>query len=131
MLFKKSHKRGVPGLLDTRRRTKHLRIQRAPSLPIDQRRIAHAFYCDVLHGRQVWDSERAGSLAFIVEGTRVDVITSGGTESEPIVLPVNDPGALAERCWDAGYSVRVGNDEADDATVSVIDPFGRCIELVP
>ena len=65
------------------------------------------------------------------QARRVDVLTSATTESEPIVLPVNDPGALAERCWDAGFSVRVGNDETDDATVSVIDPFGRCIELVP
>lgn len=135
MLFKKSHKHTAMSALDTRRRSKHLRIRRAPSRPFDQTRIAQAFYCDVLHGRQVWDAERAGSLSFIVEGTRIDVSASAEVDSEPIILSVADPGALAERCWDAGYNVRVGQgrglEAAEDVTVSVIDPFGRHIELVP
>jgi hypothetical protein len=128
MLFRKSH--SAVNTLDTRRRSKHLRGRRASSLPINQTRTAEAFYCDVLHGRQVWDAERAGGLSFIVEGTRIDVSTNAAADSEPFVLTVSDPAALAERCWDAGYSVRVGHDGETSPTVSVIDPFGRRIELV-
>ena len=92
--------------------------------------VARAFYCDALHGRQVWDSERVGSLSFIVAGTRIDVSTNGAGDREPVVLSVDNPDALAERCWDAGYSVRVEHD-ATTVRMSVIDPFGRRIELVP
>ena len=78
----------------------------------------------------MWDSERAGGLAFIVAGTRIDVSPGAAGDSEPVVLSVANPDALAERCWDAGYSVRVDHD-ATGVTMSVIDPFGRRIELVP
>lgn len=130
MLFRKSHEHGALSALETRRRSKHLRVRRVSSFPLNQTRIAQAFYCDVLHGRQVWDAECGGKLSFIVEGTRIDVSTSVAPDSEPLVLSVGDPEALAERCWDAGYSVRVGHEAPDDATVSVMDPFGRRIELV-
>jgi extradiol dioxygenase family protein len=93
-------------------------------------RVAQVFYCDVLRARQVWDAERAGILSFIVEGTRIDVNTSSARESAPVILSVADPQELAERCWDAGYSVQVGHETAERTTVSVIDPFGRRIELV-
>lgn len=93
-------------------------------------RIARMFYCDVLHGRQVWDAERADNLSFVVEGTRIDVTHSSSLDIEPVVLSVSDPHALAERCWDAGFSVRIGRGASDSPPVSVIDPFGRCIELV-
>jgi hypothetical protein len=128
MLFRKSH--SAVNRPDTRRRSKHLRGRRAATFPVNQTRIAQAFYCDVLHGRQVWDAERAGGLSFIVEGTRIDVTTSAAADSDPLVLSVGDPAALAERCWDAGYSVRVSHDAETPPTVSVIDPFGRRIELV-
>jgi hypothetical protein len=97
---------------------------------LDRMRIARAFYGDVLQGQEVWDAERAGNLSFVVEGTRIDVSPSPSLDVEPVVLSVSDPHALAERCWDAGFSVRVARDPSEFPTVSVIDPFGRRIELV-
>jgi len=100
-------------------------------MSLNSTRLARAFYCDVLQGQQVWEEEtqRDASLSFIVEGTRIDVSASAAGDGRPIVLSVADPGALAERCWDAGYSVRVDDETAGEA-VSVIDPFGRRIDLV-
>ena len=98
-----------------------------------QTRIARAFYCDILEGRQVWDGERErrADLSFIVEGTRIDVGGRGsGDDGEAVVLSVANPDALAERCWDAGYSVRVADEATGEAALSVIDPFGRRIDLV-
>ena len=94
--------------------------------------IARAFYCDVLQGRQVRAADRDASLSFIVEGTRIDVDTGTAVDREPVALSVLDPDAVAERCWDAGYSVQVVDDATGgrDAAVSVIDPFGRRIDLV-
>ena len=130
MLFRNSYRRSATVMLETRRRNKRPKPGRDSAIAIDESRIARAFYCDVLHGRQVWDSERSDSLSFIVEGARIDVSTSAAGDSEPVVLSVGNPERLAERCWDAGYSVRVDHDAVGDATVSVIDPFGRRIELV-
>ena len=113
-----------------RRRDDRVRSTRRSASAPNHTRLARAFYCDALNGRQVWDSERAGGLAFIVEGVRIDVSTSAAGDREPVVLSVDNPDALAERCWDAGYSVRVDHD-ATGVTMSVIDPFGRRIELVP
>jgi catechol 2,3-dioxygenase-like lactoylglutathione lyase family enzyme len=96
-------------------------------------RIARAFYCDVLQGRQVWDTAtvRRASLSFVVQGTRIDVGAHEAHEDgEAVVLSVQDPRAVAERCWDAGYSVRVGDDATGEPAVAVIDPFGRRIDLV-
>ena len=112
-----------------RRRDDRIRSPRRLVSAPNHTRTARAFYCDVLNGRQVWDSERAGSLSFIVEGTSIDASTSAAGDREPAVLSVDNPDALAERCWDAGYSVRVDHD-ATGVTMSVIDPFGRRIELV-
>ena len=130
MLFRKSYRHSAKLLLDTRRRIERPRSRRRSSIALDQSHAARAFYCDVLNGRQVWDSERAGRLSFIVEGTRIDAGSNAVDDSEPVVLAVGNPDALAERCWDAGYSVRVDHD-ATGVTMSVIDPFGRRIELVP
>jgi hypothetical protein len=128
MLFRNSYRRSGVVRLDTRRRNERPKSGRESAVAINKTRIARAFYCDVLHGRQVWDSERAGSLSFVVEGARIDVSTNAAGDSEPVVLSVAKPEALAERCWDAGYSVRVDHD-ATGVTMSVIDPFGRRIEL--
>ena len=102
--------------------------------PLGQASVARAFYCDVLRGRQLWDEAREhdGNLSFIVNGTRIDFGASAASDREPVVVHVPDPAAVAERCWDAGYSVRVERDDEStaEATVSVIDPFGRRIDLV-
>lgn len=112
-----------------RRRDERIRSARRSSGASNLLRIARAFYCDVMQGRQVWDSERAGGLSFIVEGSRIDVSPGAAGDREPMVLSVANPDALVERCWDAGYSVRVEHD-ATRTTLSVIDPFGRQIDLV-
>jgi catechol 2,3-dioxygenase-like lactoylglutathione lyase family enzyme len=130
MLFRKSHRHSASSLVDVRRRFERSRLGHSRTLVPDYTRVARAFYCEVLRGRQVWDAERTGSLSFFVEGVRIDVSTSGAGDREPVVLAVDNPDALAERCWDAGYSVRVDHD-ATGVTMSVIDPFGRRIELVP
>jgi hypothetical protein len=130
MIFNKSYRHSALSTLDTRRRSDHPRFRRTRSIARPHTHVARAFYCDVLDGRQVWDSERAGSLSFIVEGTRIDVSTSDAVDGEPVVLSVANPNALAERCWDAGYSVRVDHDATGVTTMSVIDPFGRRIELL-
>lgn len=130
MLFRKSYRRSTTVISDPRRRSKRPTARRESAIAIDATRIARAFYCDVLGGRQVWDSECSGDLSFIVENARVDVSTSVAGSSEPVALTVSNPEHLAERCWDAGYSVRVDHDETGDAAMSVIDPFGRRLELV-
>ena len=131
MIFSKSQRRIACHIVNTRRRHEHVRpTTRKLWIAPTSTRAAQAFYCDVLGARQVWDEERPRSLSFIVEGTRIDVTTTAARKSEPVRLSVADPQQLAERCWDAGYSVLVGLETAEGAPVSVIDPFGRRIELV-
>ena len=132
MRFTKWPVLGESPVLKAGRRQERSRLRRGSPTTLDRTRVARAFYCDVLQGRQVWEAERAGGLSFIVEGTRIDVGASPASDREPVVLPVLDPSAVAERCWDAGYSVRVpeGEDSTAGAAVSVIDPFGRRIDLV-
>jgi hypothetical protein len=129
MIFTPSLRQKTSSVFNVDRRNDS-RFLRGFATPPSQARIAREFYCDVLQGQQVWGGDEAGerdaALSFIVEGTRIDVGASATAAEEPVVLPVLDPGAVAERCWDAGYSVRVG----DEAAVSVIDPFGRRIDLV-
>lgn len=97
-------------------------------------RQAHAFYGKALRGRQVWDTEQtaeSGRLSFIISGQRVDVRTTTPVDGVPLILSVGNPQRLAERCWDAGFSVYVGDDATGATLVSVVDPFGRRIDLVP
>lgn len=100
-------------------------------VPVHDTRRARAFYCDVLRGHQVGidASECGANMAFIVEGTRIEVDTNSAVDEEPVVLSVCNPSAVAARCWDAGYSVHVADAAAGEA-VSVSDPFGRLINLV-
>lgn len=93
---------------------------------------ARALYCDALGGRQLWRAPRwntVGTLRFLVAGTVVEVRSDFGSAETPITLHVGDPDLLAQRCWDAGFTVRVNQDETERAPVSVIDPFGRRIDL--
>lgn len=93
---------------------------------------ARAFYCDVLRGREVRPAARVamrGSLRFLVAGALVEVSARRGRSMAPIVLQIRDPDALAERCWDAGFTVRVNPDSTGRAPVSVFDPFGRRVDL--
>lgn len=130
MFVDNSHRNSATTTLDGPRRMEGDRFGRGSAAALNRTRIARTFYCDVLKGQQVWDADRAGNLSFVVEGTRVDVSRSSSADTKPIVLPVSDPHALAERCWDSGFIVRVGQDASGFPTLSLIDPFGRCIELV-
>jgi hypothetical protein len=104
-----------------------------PNAPSDVE-AARAFYGDALRGRQLRLPARRGmttGLWFLVGGNIVEVRTANGGAAASIVIDVDDPDLLAQRCWDAGFTVRVGEDETGRAPVSVIDPFGRRVDLMP
>ena len=95
---------------------------------------ARAFYGDALRGRQLRLPARRGTttgLWFLIGGNIVEVRTANGAAAAPIAIDVDDPDLLAQRCWDAGFTVRVREDETGRAPVSVIDPFGRRLDLMP
>jgi hypothetical protein len=94
----------------------------------DQEQAAREFYEGALGGRQVWPTgprAAARKLWFLVGSTliRVNLMRS----AEVVEACVDSPAGIAERCWDAGYSVRLRADDSDDFIV--IDPFGRQIML--
>jgi catechol 2,3-dioxygenase-like lactoylglutathione lyase family enzyme len=95
---------------------------------------ARAFYCDALRGRQVWrtgSADAGARLWFLVGETLVEVGSASRDAITPITLSVESPSELAERCWDAGFTVRVHDDGTGRAPLSVLDPLGRRIELAP
>lgn len=49
--------------------------------------------------------------------------------TNPTRLEVDDPIAVAAKCWDAGYTVCVVDPDHGDTRLALIDPFGRRIEL--
>ena len=95
--------------------------------------VARWFYCDVLQGRQVWPSEHAadGTLWFQVGNDLVTVRCDPDAIVIPARLVVDDPTAMAARCWDAGFAVQVRETTGGEVTFVVTDPFGRRIILVP
>lgn len=96
------------------------------------REAVRAFYQDVLGGREVWPTQRADSvrcLWFLVDGTLIQARAGDADRPVPIVLEVDSPEAIAERCWDAGFLVQVRTDSAGGTALSVIDPFGQRIDL--
>jgi len=94
--------------------------------------IARAFYVDVLGGRQVWppDAPPRRSLWFLVGGALIEVGPEVRSATTPIVLGPEGPGAAAARCWDASFTVRVLPAEGGTEQLSLVDPFGRQIDLV-
>jgi len=111
----------------------HRSARRAQSAAPSDVGAARAFYGKALRGRQLRLPARRGTttgLWFLVAGNIVEVRTANGGASAPIVIDVDDPDLLAQRCWDAGFTVRVGADETGRAPVSVIDPFGRRVDLM-
>jgi hypothetical protein len=93
---------------------------------------ARAFYVDLLQGTLVCAARRHTDHARAWFRVYDGLIETGPgiQEEEPVLLHVEDPLAVAERCWDAGFSVRMLEQPCGDATVAVTDPFGRQIELV-
>lgn len=131
MLFSKLKGQGAANVVGARQRVARRGHGHTRATALSRARLARSFYVDVLRGREVWDAEAAGAcqLSFMIEGTRVDVNTHAATEGAPLALCVGDPDRLAERCWDAGYSVDVRQDSTG-TTMSLIDPFGNRIDLV-
>jgi hypothetical protein len=95
-------------------------------------KAARLFYQRALQGRRVWPARQTAgeSLWFLVAGSLIEV-RGGLGGMAPVVIDVEDPDALAQRCWDAGFTVRVNRDTAGSAPVSVFDPFGRRVDLAP
>jgi catechol 2,3-dioxygenase-like lactoylglutathione lyase family enzyme len=90
---------------------------------------ARALYCDVLGGRQMrrMKADDGSMLSFLVGA---DLVTTGpGAADDHITLVVDDALAIAERCWDAGFEVRVRG-PADAGTIVVIDPFDLELEVI-
>lgn len=48
----------------------------------------------------------------------------------PVALVVDDPVAVAARCWDVGFTVRVHDGPDGALSLFVADPFGQVIALV-
>jgi catechol 2,3-dioxygenase-like lactoylglutathione lyase family enzyme len=91
---------------------------------------ARAFYCDALGGRQMRRlglGDGGSMLRFLVGG---DLVTTGpGAAVDRVTLVVDDALAIAERCWDAGFEVRVRG-PVDARTIAVVDPFDLELEVV-
>jgi catechol 2,3-dioxygenase-like lactoylglutathione lyase family enzyme len=106
----------------------HARSPRAPSAV----EMARTFYEDVLGGKEVLRSESGdtvGRLSFLVGSTLLEAPADGEMRT-PIVLEVDRPEAIAERCWDAGFAVHVWDDATGRTRLSVVDPFDRRIDLM-
>ena len=91
------------------------------------------FYEYVLGALLVDSGESAqvdDALHFLLEGQLIRVSASGDDTPHPVKLTVASPALLAERCWDAGYTVHVEGGGVDE-TVYVTDPHGRTITLIP
>jgi hypothetical protein len=93
---------------------------------------ARVFYVDVLQGTLVCAARRHTDRARLWFHVYDGLIETGPgiREEDPVLLHVDDPLAVAERCWDAGFSVRMLERPSGDAVIAVTDPFGRQIELV-
>jgi hypothetical protein len=121
----------------------HARSSRAPRAPgamthrgspiaPSAAELVRTFYEDVLGGRRVWPARRADTasgLWFRVGSTFLEARAADGEVLPPIVLEVDAPEEVAERCWDAGFRVQVEDDAAGRTSLSVIDPFDRRIDL--
>jgi catechol 2,3-dioxygenase-like lactoylglutathione lyase family enzyme len=120
---------GHVGLEAMRKRSRKRRVI-APSAAS----AARAFYRDALKGQQVWPAGRMGgrgTLWFRVAGALIEVVGAAVSPNAPVMLDVDDPNELAQRCWDAGFTVRMHQDATGRAPLSVFDPFGRRIDLAP
>lgn len=94
-------------------------------------RAARAFYEVALGGRQVWPTGPRAvprRLWFLVGSTLLRVSLDDREVDRP-ELHVDSPAAVAQRCWDAGYTIHVRGEDSDD--LIVIDPFGRELVLMP
>ena len=88
---------------------------------------ARAFYENVLGGV----SHRVQgeyALYFLIEDQVIEVCSPSDEVHDTLELMVASPIDLAERCWDAGCTVRL---ESDGDVLRVTDPLGRTLVLRP
>ena len=92
---------------------------------------ARHFYVDLLQGRLVCAAARHTDHARLWFRVGDGLIETGPgiDEEDPVLLHVDEPLIVAERCWDAGFTVRMLERPFGGATISVTDPFGRRIGL--
>jgi catechol 2,3-dioxygenase-like lactoylglutathione lyase family enzyme len=91
---------------------------------------ARAFYCDVLGGRELGRGrlgDGSSALRFVFGGALV--ATGPSAAHDRVTLVVDDDLAIAARCWDGGFKVRIAG-SADDESIVVIDPFDLELELI-
>jgi len=69
-------------------------------------------------------------LRFLIEEQLVEVHASVNDSPKTLELTVASPIDVAERCWDAGYTVALEGEGAD-ARFFVNDPVDRLITLLP
>lgn len=94
---------------------------------------ARYFYETLLGGRQVWPNDHhatIGRLWFLFGETLVEAGPSICELGDVLEVEVDSPNDAAARCWDAGYTVRLLR-TGGAGSLSVIDPFGRMVALVP
>jgi glyoxalase superfamily protein len=95
-----------------------------------QRYAAWKFYCKVLGGRQVRPLEVAGSLWFEVGNVLIETGPQFRNARARMAFAAEVVEDVAARCWDAGFSVVVRERRRGPPSFTVIDPFGRLIDLV-
>ena len=106
---------------------------RRPALAARDLAAASTFYTGLLRGtpaHQAGHRADGARLRFRVDDVLVET-GPGFRDGAPVLLHVDDPLAVAERCWDAGFTVRLLDPPFGHATVSVTDPFGRQVNLAP
>jgi hypothetical protein len=91
---------------------------------------ARRFYRDILCGREVRsDIDGTSEALWFILGRQCVVVRSGDAITAAISIEVDDPVSVAEKCWDAGYTVCEADPVDGHPRLSVIDPFGRRVEL--
>lgn len=96
--------------------------------------MVHEFYCTVLNARRVWRGASKcppNHLCFRVAGTVI--VTGPGVRRAQVrlAIPADLAEALAERCWDRGFTVRATRVACRRLRISLLDPFGLEIILKP
>jgi hypothetical protein len=96
------------------------------------RAAARDFYLEVLRGREIRWPERPGAerLFFLVGHSLIETGPGVPAIRAPSVIFVDEVEETAARCWDAGFTVDLSFDASALPSFTLIDPFGRQIELV-
>jgi len=108
---------------------------RHEAAPVDapQRAAAWKFYCTVLGGRQVWPIGVArdnGRLWFEVGNVVIETGPQLRDARVRVAFAAEFVEDVAIRSWDAGFSVLVRERRRGPPVLTLIDPFGRRIDLV-